>query len=52
MEMEEYKQDTIQFALKQIIWKEHGILQQHKTCDHSGLAYLCRKHNVRLAMHT
>ena len=35
MEMEEYKQETIQFPLKQIIWKENGILQQHKTCDHT-----------------
>ncbi|CAK9081599.1 unnamed protein product, partial [Durusdinium trenchii] len=28
------------------------VLQQHFICDHSGLAYLRRKHNVRIAMHT
>ena len=27
------------------------VLQQHIICDHSGLAYLRRKHNVRIAMH-
>ena len=28
------------------------VLQQHFICDHSGLAYVRRKQNVRIAMHT